>query len=100
MAIVPMNKIFLAGMKTDQKALMEHLMNAGVVQIEEFSSEETEAYRECAGPASVVSELNRAEDRLFRAKTAIASLSAYDMRKKGLICRKKPPCRGGYTRKR
>lgn len=96
MAIVPMNKIFLAGMKADQKALMEHLMNAGVVQIEEFSSEETEAYRECAEPASVVSELNQAEDRLFRAQTAIASLSAYDVRKKGLFAGKTAVARRVY----
>lgn len=97
MAIVPMNKIFLAGMKSEQKTVMEQLLRAGVVQIEEFSPEETEEYRSLAAPPETLGELNRAEDKLFRAKTAMESLSPYDKRKKGLFAPKRAVSRGEYA---
>ena len=36
MAIVPMNKIFIAGMNSDRAAVMENLLGAGVVQMRTF----------------------------------------------------------------
>ncbi len=98
MAIVPMNKIFLAGMKSEQKTVMEQLLRAGVVQIEEFSPEETEQYRSLASPAEILNDLNRTEDKLFRTKTAIDSLAPYDKRKKGLFEAKKAVSRNEYTK--
>lgn len=96
MAIVPMNKIFLAGMKAEKKKIMEHLLRAGVVQIEEFSPEETENWRGMAAQATIVKELNEIEERLFRTKSAIESLSAHDMRKKGLFAGKTAVSRQNY----
>lgn len=96
MAIVPMHKIFLAGMKADQNAIMEHLLRAGVVQVEEFSPEESQKYIESATPPSVVADFNAIEDRLFSVKTAISSLAPHDRRKKGLFAAKTEVSRRAY----
>ncbi len=96
MAIVPMNKIFIAGMNGDRAAVMENLLGAGVVQIEDFSAEELEPYQNMAGRPSVVGELNSIEDRLYRAKTAIEALSRYSVEKKPLFGGKKAVTRRQY----
>lgn len=96
MAIVPMNKIFLAAMKADKQTILEQLLNAGVVHIEEFSHDEAQEMISLASKPSYLADLNEAEEKLFAAKTAINALSEHDKRKRALFSGKTAISKSAY----
>ena len=89
MAIVPMHKVFLAGMQKERGQILDTLQHMGVVQIDAFEASEQEKFQAYLSPASYAAELNRTEDALFQIKTAIDALSVYDTSKKPLFAAKR-----------
>ncbi len=96
MAIVPMNKIFLAALKEDKETILEQLLSAGVIHIEEFTHQEAKDFIELTSKPSYLSDLNSAEEKLYAAKTAIEALSIHDKRKKGLFSGKTAISKSAY----
>lgn len=97
MAIVKMNKVFLAGMVSDRMRILDTLMSAGVVQIDELDEGAVaENCRALVARTQPTEELNRLDVSLYRVKSALAVLERYAPVKKPLFAKQRAVSRDAY----
>lgn len=95
MAIAGMKHLFLAGMTQERMDILDVLMDAGVVQLDEFQPEEQEL-AELVQRYQPTDELNGLDIDIYKVRSALTSLERYHHAKKPLFAKRRVVSRDSY----
>ncbi len=97
MAIVKMDRIFLAGLVEERMRIVERLLDLGVVQVDDFAPEEVSGeYQALVAKAQPGEERGALDAELYRIRHALDTLAVYDHEKKPLFAKRRPISRTRY----
>lgn len=89
MAIVPMQKLFMAGLLQERDIILERLQQLGTVQIEEFAAEAYPHAELFLQPEDSRQAMRQLDERLSVLQAAVLALRPFNSRKKSIFAGKK-----------